>query len=182
MSAHTMTEEEAGKLERLEKAATPGPWREDTDPGCTGVIGPDGYMIADCMIVSLRKGAPTQARCDSNARLIAAMRNALPALLSTSTALREMREVNEWRPIETAPKDGAPLDLWLGNDEDPHRRTDCYWGRPHHECGEYGSYCDSCPPDRDMWVDPLSMGYEDLQPTHWRYPPPAPAIEKATKP
>lgn len=88
-----------------------------------------------------------------------------------------------WQPIETAPKDGTPIDLWLGNDEDPHRRTDCYWGRPHHECGEYGSYCDNCPPDRDMWCDPLSGGYEeDLAPTHWMpLPAPPPAYQDARK-
>jgi len=97
------------------------------------------------------------------------------ALLSSAAAEAKMREALEWQPIATAPTDGTVIDLWLGGDEDPHRRTDCYWGRPHHECGEAGRYCDCCPPDRDMWVDPLSGGYEDLSPTHWMRPPAAPA-------
>lgn len=86
----------------------------------------------------------------------------------------------QWMPIETAPKDGTRIDVWLSDDEFPMRRTDVYWGRPHHECGEAGSYCDSCPPDRDMWCDDLSYGEpEDLNPTHWMPIAAAPGAQPA---
>lgn len=51
---------------------TPGPWK--TDPGCgdESVLGPDGFMVADCAIFSMRKGAPTVERNRANASLIAA--------------------------------------------------------------------------------------------------------------
>lgn len=95
---------------------------------------------------------------------------ALTALEASGRAV-----VPGWQPIESAPKDGTVVDLWLGNDEDPHRRTDCYWGRPYHSCGEAGQYCDSCPPDHDMWCDPMTGGYEEeLQPTHWMHPAASP--------
>jgi hypothetical protein len=51
-----------------------------------------------------------------------------------------VKEQTAWRPIETAPKDGTPIDVW---GPDHGRMTDVYWGKPHHECGEMGQYCDS---------------------------------------
>lgn len=85
-----------------------------------------------------------------------------------------------WQPIETAPKDGTVIDLWVGGD---HRRTSCYWGRPHHCCGEMGSYCDS------EWHDLVEGWVGDLNeplgvftaPTHWMPLPPSPAMS-ATPP
>lgn len=76
----------------------------------------------------------------------------------------------EWQPIETAPKDGSYVDVWTGG-EFPMRRPDAFFGRPHHQCGEAGQYCDSCPPDEDVWCDDLGPIYE--VPTHWM-PRPAP--------
>lgn len=90
-----------------------------------------------------------------------------------------MSAQGEWQPIETAPLDGTFVDLWLGNDENPHRITDAYWGRPYHTCGEAGQYCDSCPPNKDVWCDSCFPTEEDgYQPTHWM-PLPTPPTEGA---
>lgn len=51
---------------------TPGPWVTDAECGNESVLGPDGFMVADCAIFSMRKGAPTEERNRANARLIAA--------------------------------------------------------------------------------------------------------------
>lgn len=103
--------------------------------------------------------------------------NRFAELALTALQASGMAVVQGWQSIESAPKDGTVIDLWLGNDEDPHRRTDCYWGRPYHSCGEAGKYCDSCPPDHDMWCDPMSGGYEEsLQPTHWMPLPASPSF------
>lgn len=86
--------------------------------------------------------------------------------------IRELERAAEWRPIETAPKDGTVIDLWVGD----HRRTSCFWGLPHHCCGEMGSYCDSEWHDLvDGWVDDMNepLG-EFASPTHWMPLPPTP--------
>lgn len=87
-------------------------------------------------------------------------------------SLSASAEVKEgWKPIESAPKNGTPIDLWCGGA----RITDAYWGRPHHSCGEYGAFCDSCP-TYDGWCD--MDGYitdrEGHAPTHWMPRPSAP--------
>ncbi len=50
---------------------TPGPWRTDPEFSHQTVLGPDGYMVADCSIVSMRADAPHDELCTTNARLIA---------------------------------------------------------------------------------------------------------------
>jgi hypothetical protein len=81
-----------------------------------------------------------------------------------------------WQPIETAPKDGTVIDLWINGSRTP----DAYWGRPDHTCGEAGRYCDCCP-TYDGWVDSTFMHYLNgddgmlgHEPTHWMPLPPAP--------
>ncbi|MBB5414043.1 hypothetical protein [Paraburkholderia atlantica] len=89
--------------------------------------------------------------------------------------------MSEWQPIDSAPKDGTVVDLWIGG-EFAGRRASCFWGKPEHDCGEHGRYCDSDWHDLDEgWVDDMNMpldGYEP--PTHWMHlppPPDPPAIE-----
>ena len=82
-----------------------------------------------------------------------------------------------WQPIETAPKDGTFMDLWIGG-EFPRREPDCYWGLPDHCCGEMGSLCDSDWHGLDKgWVGSYNMPISDFDggPTHWMPLPPPPA-------
>jgi Lar family restriction alleviation protein len=77
---------------------------------------------------------------------------------------------NEWRPISEAPKDGTMIDLFIGG-EFPGRRTDCFWGKPSHSCGEDGQYCDSEWHSSDpSWVDSAFQEHVYGEPTHFRFP------------
>lgn len=86
---------------------------------------------------------------------------------------------NGWFGISCAPKDGTVIDLWH---EEWGRQPDCYWGKPHHCCGEAGSYCDSdwhgAP---EGWVDSTFNTFVDDFTfdhfTHWRPQPLPPAAE-----
>ena len=64
---------------------TPGPWKVDRQQASMAVLGPDGFMIADCCILSIRPGAPTDERRVANARLIAAV----PAMLKELERLHD---------------------------------------------------------------------------------------------
>ncbi len=68
---------------------TPGPWRLDAEEVAT-VLGPDGFMTADCLILSVRKGAPTDKRCRANAHLIAAAPDLYAAVKAAVEAYDEM--------------------------------------------------------------------------------------------
>lgn len=84
--------------------------------------------------------------------------------------------IEAWQPIETAPKDGTIVDLW---GEDLGRMTDCYWGRPSHECGEMGEYCDSDWhfETQESWVDgTFNERLSNTFITHWTLPPQPPAL------
>ncbi len=83
----------------------------------------------------------------------------------------------EWLPIKDAPTDGTYVDVWIGG-EFPHRRRDAFFGQPHHQCGEAGQYCDSCPPDIDVWCD--DMGPLEETPTHFMLFPLPPVNRRTT--
>ncbi len=98
-------------LETLLSAATEGPWivsggRQSSLTLGRDVqlhtIGPDGDGVA-VVFYDTKTGLGF-----SDAKLIVAMRNELPALLA---AMRETLEENAWQPIESAPKDGTLI--WL---------------------------------------------------------------------
>jgi hypothetical protein len=86
-----------------------------------------------------------------------------------------------WQPISTAPKDGTIVDLYCVGE----RWTDCYWGFPHHCCGEYEGHCDSDWHGlEEGWVhsatnEVLTSIHEGdhLDPTHWMPLPPPPTEE-----
>lgn len=94
---------------------TLGPWKEEDDGkiGARVVIG-DGQQL-----VALVYGRTLEEQ-RANVAVICAM----PV----------------WQDIDTAPKDGTVIDLWI---EDQGRFTDCHWGHTEHTCGEAGQYCDS---------------------------------------
>lgn len=84
--------------------------------------------------------------------------------------LAEAKAENQWRPIETAPKDGTHIDLWVSG-EFPGRYPDAYFGMPPHECGEYGPYCDSdWHSAKPGWVCGTFGEFICTMesPTHWR--------------
>jgi hypothetical protein len=85
-----------------------------------------------------------------------------------------------WQPIETAPKDGTVIDLWIGG-EFAGRRDSCYWGKPDHCCGEHGRYCDSDWHDLDDgWVDDMNMPLSGEEPpSHWMSLPAAPLASQS---
>lgn len=66
-----------------------------------------------------------------------------------------------WQPIETAPKDGGWIDLWVRDVGTGlcYRFPDCRWS---HEHQQWHGQAELIWPDVDV-------------PTHWMYPPNAPA-------
>lgn len=86
-----------------------------------------------------------------------------------------------WQPIDTAPRDGTVVDLWI----DETRFADCYWGLPEHSCGEAEGYCDSeWHGMKDGWIDgTLNQPISELsfdQPSHWMPRPAAPVQARTT--
>lgn len=89
---------------------------------------------------------------------------------------------DEWRPIETAPRDGTAIDVWRPEGG----RDTVFWGFPHHECGEMGRLCDSDwhSIKKPGWVCNTFgefIGGKHAPFTHWRPlpEPPRPAQEGA---
>ena len=81
------------RLERLEREATPGPWRASPRHGPEGRQWVDNEQYDLLMTYSDAEGA------GSNANFIVAMRNELPALLSQ---LREQKERADKAEVDAA--------------------------------------------------------------------------------
>ena len=83
--AADLTEEELARLEALEAAATPGEWRAGTvDTDCIFVPSTHPDRISfEHVALRMNKHFDTH---EADARLIAAMRNAFPALLKAARA------------------------------------------------------------------------------------------------
>ncbi|NIE80032.1 hypothetical protein [Asaia sp. As-1742] len=86
------------------------------------------------------------------------------------------REASAWQPISTAPKDGSYIDLWVLGLEEEFRFENAHYGVEHHDCGEYGRYCDSCPAPGKRWIDAFGMEIAGTV-THWRAIPASPKAE-----
>lgn len=89
--------------------------------------------------------------------------------------------MNQWQPIETAPKDGTMIDLWVDGDY-PQRYSDAHWGKGGHECGEMGEYCDSdWHSQEEGWTCSFGMPIPENKVTHW-LPLPPPPTEQSSAP
>lgn len=75
-----LTDAEAAELERLEKAATPGPW--ESTPPIGHVTDTRGHVTAFAYSTPSMDGRSLNQRQADQAALIAAARNALPELIS----------------------------------------------------------------------------------------------------
>lgn len=65
--------------------------------------------------------------------------------------------MTDWQPIETAPRDGTPVDLWArqrGNHGAAHRYTDAFFSKEH-DCWRLGQFYEY------QYSPPLTI-------THWK--------------
>lgn len=104
----TLDPKTLGELERMEKAATAGPWTwQREDASMLGLLGPRGE--ADHVLSTTRceacqqSGGPCLDPKHADAHLIAALRNAAPALLAEAREAARLRE----RVAELEAKAGA---------------------------------------------------------------------------
>jgi transcriptional regulator with XRE-family HTH domain len=84
----------------------------------------------------------------------------------------ELMAANSWLPIETAPKDGTPLDLWVVFEDGGRRWADARWL----EAGQHSCHGPANWSSRDGF--PLH-GFMDktVHATHWRQRPLGPSGE-----
>lgn len=109
-----------------------------------------------------RHASPEAAKAAAQSDYETRIRSALVDNSHASEAV-----VETWQPIETAPKDGTPIDLWGVNHLHPaktgRRATNVTWGRVRDWMGN----------ERDDW----QHGHpEDFEPTHWMPLPAPPAL------
>lgn len=81
-------------------------------------------------------------------------------IIKLEAQLADAQQVNQWQPIETAPKDGQLIFLW--NPKEPAVSKFGKWAR-HLETSHF------------CWTSPKNISYSNL-PTHWMPLPAAPAI------
>lgn len=189
-----LTSAELDELERLAKAATPGPWGVD----------PTIYKHMAAEILARSPGAErgiaqvwehSQALPDA-AYIASANPATMLRLISLARAGLEARKAEEWLPIETAPRDGTPIVGWCVHEENPYfdaetgKLTDygCHveglgrvddgahvlvWGGGDWDVDDSGnSYF--WP---DWWFRSGSEFEQAANPTHWRPLPAPPAIQ-----
>lgn len=112
----------------------------------------DTAVLGDFSTLGKAKAAAQQ---DYKTRILSALVN----------AQADAAVVERWQPIDTAPRDGTPVDLWGVNHLHPRktgrRATDVTWGRVRDWLGN----------ERDDWQH--GQG-DDFEPTHWCPVPAAP--------
>jgi len=77
------------ELERLEKAATPGPWSAFTDEGTRR---PHTNIVAVSPITACVHSLPGRSKREADVDIIAESRNALPALIATAREAEALRQ------------------------------------------------------------------------------------------
>ena len=113
-----ITGAELAELKRLHDKVTPPNWTTDPECGHEMVLAQDGYLVLDCSVVI---PAHRQRPCAKNARFIAAVRNAFPAIVARLDAAERMMALGTIEPKECPNCGGIDIS------------TDSrYW---FHECG-----------------------------------------------
>ena len=181
------------ELRRLEKLATPGPW--EATRRVTGSREPDHFAIEDergrAILDTLNSEGATIHVDDEEGRgwdetgrkdldFVASLRNsALPVIDSLLGEIERLRAENEWRAIESAPKDGTLILLasngvcgtgYMQLVSSYTCTSHCFSARRH-----------ACPTEPDCkmaWMSGLCGVGGEI--THWR-PLPAPPALASTK-
>jgi hypothetical protein len=80
--------------------------------------------------------------------------------------------MSAWQPIETAPRDGTSVDLWVDG-EFPHRIANAEFREP--TDGEWWAHGgDTIDTPDATWCDMFGPLGKEEQPTHWQPLPEAP--------
>lgn len=92
---------------------------------------------------------------------------------SNSTQLNLARTMTDWRPIETAPKDGKTI-IAGGYDDGDWEQVVIWWDSNCHTCTTCGHV-----KDVSRWKINLTLGdfYDHIQLTHWMSLPEPPGKE-----
>ncbi|CAM5597022.1 hypothetical protein MAUB1S_10093 [Mycolicibacterium aubagnense] len=80
-----------------------------------------------------------------------------------------------WHPIETAPTDGAEIDIWIAG-PGSRRIANCRWAKP-----SRANWGDHFGEDKDLpfqWItrDGFALDRRNGQPSHWMFPPNGPSF------
>jgi len=90
------------------------------------------------------------------------------------TAIRQLQQ--PWRGMESAPRDGTAIDIWVGG-EFPRRMTDVSWREPNgSEWWVHGG--DTIETPDATWHDCFGPFGKEDQPTHWQPLPTPPETER----
>jgi len=146
-------------------------WAKPTVPVWEEIKPPQVYGTAKELVHSLRHGYPSPLRIEA-ADVIDKQAAEIDALRKR---VQELESAQQWRPIESAPKDGA--EIILSNGETV---AQGHWFHTPPFIREIrdmdGHYIDQDESDGyDDWID--SSGGMQPDPTHW-IPLPQPPIEK----
>ncbi len=89
-----------------------------------------------------------------------------PAKLTPDNTYVRIRDVYQWQLIETAPKDGTEVDIWVSG-PGSRRVTNCAWRKP--RGSNWGDRYGDGKVLPEQWVtrDGVSLDRRNGVPTHW---------------